>query len=181
MEIASDDNFTAYLLLRVDSIICKFLGAVRKASSIQSVPFHSLNEFDILLNELANERFLKPKIPTWISKFSNSENTDKGDEDEDESEKEGKKKKNPKKDKNKRMDNANIPECIKITNDEYDKVLKHNKHSGKKPSHCVKFWARGKCFANCRLADTHKNLPESAKKEMLEFLQKNGLKKGVSI
>ena len=98
MEIASDENFTAYLLLRVDSIVCKFLCAVRKAKSIQSVPFYSLNEFDILLNELANERFLKPKFPS-----------DKGDDDDDQSVKEERKKKSTKKDKVKRMDNANVP------------------------------------------------------------------------
>ena len=149
-EIASDDKFTTYLLLRVDSIINKFLVSVRKARSVAQVPFSSLDEFDVLYGELSNERFHRPKIPYWISKFSNSKTSSSASGDTKTSEntttkgEPKKKKKDKDKDKDSKMvDCPAVPECIKISNKEYAEHLKNNKHKGTKPKACVKYWARG--------------------------------------
>ena len=170
--IAVDDKFSTYLLLRVDSVVRKIVHHIVHSSEFNPQHFRALGEFTRILDEIENERFTCPMIPNWISPFEISKTK---------IETEAKKtpKKTPKGDDNPKKEmirKESVVPRIKISDQEFDKHIK-NKHLRSRPTACVRWHARGWCFAGCNTIKTHDKLSKKDEDEIFDFLVKVGIKK----
>jgi hypothetical protein len=74
-----------------------------------------------------------------------------------------------------RKESAVVPR-IKISDQEFDKHIK-NKHLRSRPTACVRWHARGWCFAGCHSIKTHDKLSKKDEDDIFAFLVKVGIKK----
>ena len=170
--IAVDDRFSTYLLLRVDAVVRKIVHKVVHSSEFDPQHFRVLGEFIRILDEIENERFTCPIIPNWISPFEISK--PKSEIEFKTPKKTPKTDDNPKKEMI-RKESAVVPR-IKISDQEFDKHIK-NKHLRSRPTACVRWHARGWCFAGCHSIKTHDKLSKKDEDEIFAFLVKVGIKK----
>ena len=171
--IAVDDRFSTYLLLRVDAIIRKIVFNIVHSPIFSPKHFLGLSELRRILEEIDNERFTCPLIPSWISSFENSKS-------EIEIEKTPKTPGKPGKDKDKKREmirkESGVLPRIKVSEDEFKTHIK-NKHLKSRPKACIRWHTRGWCFAGCSSLKTHDHLSKKDEDEIYDFLVKVGVKK----
>jgi hypothetical protein len=178
--IAEDSMFPTHLLLRVDTVIRKFLKSVVLADHINMVSFKSLSGLGRIGEEIEDDRFLKPTVQPWISEISNSNSSEPDPKPSPSGPKKGKGKGKEGK-QGKMIRNEAVSSRLQISRSDYDDNLANLKHKGNRPSKCVKWHCRGVCFDQCKGVikgrDGHDALSKAEEDEMFKFLQINGLRK----
>ena len=182
-EIAQDDRFPAYLLLRVDGVIRRVVYGIVHQAMFHKIPFHVLAELGRIQDELENERYLRPTLPPWILTFENSksdqrklENETSNNDRNGKGKGKGKGKGNDKEGKPGMIYKDSVLPRIKITDDEFDEIIK-KKFITCRPTACIKWHARGWCWSGCSKKKTHDSLSKQHEDEIFAFLQKTGIKK----
>ena len=171
--IYANEEFPAKLFLRVDSILGRFINSVFAAAEVKDAKWRALHEFDLLLDEIEQRRFIGADLPTWISKIENP-NSNSGEgkpTDKIPKEKEGGKKM--------RDTNEKVVAKLKISDEDYKKKVVPI-HGDDRPKLCLRYHTRGWCFKSpkmCKHHSSHKPLTKRQEDEIFALLVKNGLKK----
>ena len=190
-----EKDFHCHLLLRVDSILSEFVSSLICAVDIDQVAFLWLDEFFNILQDIVFNKFVAPATPNWIKDFATNPAAGTADQhkvnievdmglktqlskiESELSKLQGTKnpKSNTKGERNMEK-NDSVPQRLQISEDVYAKKVK-NKNIDKRPSACVKFSARGRCFANCGRKNFHRKLTAAEEEEVFQYLVACGAKK----
>jgi hypothetical protein len=173
--IFNDSKFPAQLYYRIDAILGEIISQLFLAETIRQVPFHYLQEFDVIVRDIKFRNFRCPELPLWIKKFQNSNLKTNA----------GKGKKTPIIENGRKNDatggtmqqNKNVRKRIAITEEQFNATIARIPHS-KRPSACIRWHSRGKCYNGdrCSFEHTHAKLTKAQEDEIFEFLCEHGLR-----
>jgi hypothetical protein len=129
----------------------------------------------VIVRDIQFRNFRCPELPNWIKKFQNSNSKTNA----------GRGKKTPIIEKGRNEDatggtmqqNKNVRKRIAITEKEFNATIARIPHS-KRPSACIRWHSRGKCYNGdrCAYEHTHANLTKAQEDEIFEFLCEHGLR-----